>query len=91
MQLACVGGHIDCISHLLDKGAKKNIKNNMNEIPWDCVGVSIRTPEGRRIAKLLGKWKEPKVEDSDSGKSRHRSGVSDERGAAADDSHRRRK
>lgn len=61
-----MGGHIDCISILLDNGAKKNVRNNMNETPWDCVGVSLRTPDGRRIAKLLGKWKkgeEPTVQE----------------------------
>jgi hypothetical protein len=68
--LACIGGHIDCISILLDNGAKKKIRNNMNEIPWDCVGVSLRTADGRRIAKLLGKWKKSADGGEEEGKSR---------------------
>jgi hypothetical protein len=38
------------------------IKNNLGEIAAECIGPSMRTPEGRRIGKLLGVWKGKKDE-----------------------------
>ena len=58
MQLACVGGHLDCIRLLVDNGASKKARNRLQETPWECLGISCRTPEGRRIAKVMGMWKE---------------------------------
>lgn len=68
LHLACIGGHLDCIRILLDFNVKKKLRNNLGEFPGDCIGPSLRTPDGRRIAKLLGIWKEREGDGDKEGK-----------------------
>lgn len=63
--MACIGGHIDVIRTLLDFNVKRKVKNNLGEIASDCIGISLRTADGRRIAKLLKVWKEENEERND--------------------------
>lgn len=53
LHLACVGGHINCIRILFDYKAKK-LRSIFGELPTDVISVSMRSPAGRKIAKIFG-------------------------------------
>ena len=55
LHLACIGGHVDCVSFLLSHGASKISKNKLGELPVDCVILTSksRTDDCERLHHLV--------------------------------------
>ena len=45
---------MECVKLLKKYDARVSVRNNLNETPVDCLGVSLRSKQGRAIAKILG-------------------------------------
>lgn len=52
--MACIGGHVECVKLLKKYDARVLARNNLDETPADCLGVSLKSKQGRAIAKILG-------------------------------------
>jgi ankyrin repeat protein len=55
LHLACIGGHYDIVRKLEEFGADRTKRNNLNDIPVDCIPITI---EGKKIKQYLSPPKE---------------------------------
>ena len=55
LHLACIGGHYEVVRALIEVGANKSLKNKLNDIPVDCIPITI---EGKKIKQYLSPPKE---------------------------------
>jgi len=66
LHLACVGGHYDVVKALVEAGAKKSASNKLNDLPVDCIPITV---EGKKIKQYLSPPKE-EAEGKEEGKER---------------------